>query len=61
MPTHDDMKREGAKDELKGKAREAWGKLTDDEGQEIRGKVEQGWGKAQRELGEILDEDEEEK
>jgi uncharacterized protein YjbJ (UPF0337 family) len=52
----------GKKDQLKGKAKQAWGDVTDnerlhDEGtvDEASGNVQEGFGKARRTVGEALD------
>ncbi len=51
----------GKKDQVKGKAKQAWGDVTDnekvhDEGvaDEAAGKVEEGFGKGRRKVGEAL-------
>ena len=53
---------DGKVDQLKGKAKQAWGDATNDpatydEGvaDEAAGKVEEGFGKARRKVGETLD------
>jgi uncharacterized protein YjbJ (UPF0337 family) len=52
----------GKSDQVKGKAKQAWGDVTDnerlhDEGvaDETAGKVEEGFGKGRRKIGEALD------
>ena len=52
----------GKSDQVKGKAKQAWGDVTDnerlhDEGvaDETAGKVEEGFGKGRRKVGEALD------
>lgn len=60
MPAHEKTEREGTMDELEGKAKEAWGKVTDDESTEMEGKVQQTWGKTQRKAGEAAEEAEKE-
>ena len=52
---------DGKKDQVKGKAKQAWGDVTDnermhDEGvaDEAAGKVEEGFGKGRRKVGEAL-------
>jgi len=56
----DDLGREGMKDQIKGTAKEAEGKirnavgdLTDDTSEQIKGKAQELKGKAQRKLGEL--------
>jgi uncharacterized protein YjbJ (UPF0337 family) len=51
----------GKKDQVKGKAKQAWGDMTDDErmhdqgvADETAGKVEEGFGKGRRKVGEAL-------
>ena len=53
---------DGKVDQAKGRAKQAWGDLTDnerlhDEGaaDEASGKVQEGFGKARRKVGETLD------
>jgi uncharacterized protein YjbJ (UPF0337 family) len=57
----DELKGKGEK--VKGKAKQAWGDVTDnerlhDEGvaDEVSGNVQEGFGKARRKVGEALDE-----
>ena len=54
--------REGRKDQVKGKAKQAWGDLTDnerlrDEGaaDEAKGDLQEGFGKAKRKVGETIE------
>lgn len=54
--------RESQKDQVKGKAKQAWGDLTDnerlrDEGRadEAKGEVQEGFGKAKRKVGETIE------
>ena len=42
--------------QLKGKAREQWGKLTDDQAEVVAGKLEQLLGKVQEQCGITKDE-----
>jgi len=42
---------EGSKSKLKGKARETFGKLTNDKSEQIRGKLEQADGETRRRVG----------
>ena len=53
----------GKGDQVKGKAKQAWGDLTNDQelhdegvADESAGKVEEGFGKARRKLGDALHE-----
>lgn len=53
---------EGKKDQVKGKAKQAWGDLTDnerlkDEGvaDETGGEVQEGLGRARRKIGETIE------
>lgn len=53
---------DGKADKIKGRAKQAWGDLTDDQrthdegvADEASGKVQEGFGKARRKLGETLD------
>ena len=46
----------GTMSDVKGKAKEAAGKLTGDERLETEGKVQQGQGEAQKKLGDAQDE-----
>ena len=57
---NDELKGKG--DQVKGKAKQAWGDVTDnerlhDEGvaDETAGKVQEGFGKGRRKVGEALD------
>jgi uncharacterized protein YjbJ (UPF0337 family) len=47
---------EGQWKQLKGRAREQWGKLTDDDLDEVQGKAEQLIGKVQEKYGVARDE-----
>ncbi|CAN5350685.1 hypothetical protein BH23GEM4_BH23GEM4_13900 [soil metagenome] len=54
----DDIKRKGGKQEVKGAAKEAAGKvqknvgdLTDDTSQQVKGKIKEEKGEAQKEMG----------
>ena len=47
---------EGRWTQLKGKVREQWGKLTDDDLDEVRGRAEQLIGKVQHRYGVAKDE-----
>jgi uncharacterized protein YjbJ (UPF0337 family) len=51
---HDTL--EGQWTQLKGRAREQWGKLTDDDLDQVRGKAEQLAGKVQERYGVAKDE-----
>jgi uncharacterized protein YjbJ (UPF0337 family) len=42
---------DGNKDKLKGKAREAVGRMNDDKGEQIHGKLEQAKGEAKIAIG----------
>jgi uncharacterized protein YjbJ (UPF0337 family) len=53
---------EGKTDQVKGRAKQAWGDLTKDEqlhdegvADEAAGNVQEGFGKARRKVGETLD------
>jgi uncharacterized protein YjbJ (UPF0337 family) len=53
---------DGKADKIKGRAKQAWGDLTDDQrthdegvADEASGKVQEGFGKARRKVGETLD------
>jgi uncharacterized protein YjbJ (UPF0337 family) len=53
---------DGKGNQVKGKAKQAWGDLTDDErlhdegvADETAGNVQEGFGKARRKVGEALD------
>ncbi|MFJ5759369.1 CsbD family protein [Neobacillus sp. NPDC093182] len=48
-------KMNGYVDTVKGKAKEQWGKLTDDRSTETEGKVDQAKGKVQEEVGKVKD------
>jgi uncharacterized protein YjbJ (UPF0337 family) len=59
MKNHDEI--EGQKDQIKGRAKQAWGDLTDneqlhDEGvaDEAAGDVQEGFGRARRKVGETI-------
>ena len=52
----------GKGDQVKGKVKQAWGDLTDDErvhdegvADEASGKVQEGFGKARRKVGEAIE------
>jgi uncharacterized protein YjbJ (UPF0337 family) len=49
------LRREGERDQAKGKIRENIGKISGDKGEEIHGKLEQAKGKAKNELGKAID------
>lgn len=60
MKNRDEM--EGQKDQVKGKVKQAWGDLTDnerlrDEGavDEAGGEVQEGFGRARRKVGEAIE------
>jgi uncharacterized protein YjbJ (UPF0337 family) len=53
---------EGTKEQVKGKTKQAWGDLTDDErlhdegvADEAAGEVQEGFGKARRKVGEAIE------
>ena len=46
---------EGTVEEMKGKAKQAWGDMTDDERAQAEGKVEEAKGKAQQAWGDLKD------
>lgn len=50
---------EGAGHEIKGAVKEAAGKITGDKSTEVKGKIEKNVGSAQREVGEIKEDREE--
>ena len=52
-------KLEGAGHEVKGAVKEAAGKITGDKSTELKGKIEKNVGTAQREVGEIKEDQEE--
>ncbi len=52
---NDKMQDEGTWDRIKGKAREKWGELTDDEMDEARGNWEQFKGRIKQKTGETAD------
>lgn len=49
------LKTEGTKNDLAGKAKKIEGKLTGDKAREAEGKFQEGVGKAQKKTGEALD------
>jgi uncharacterized protein YjbJ (UPF0337 family) len=49
----EDKRTEGKADELKGRAKEAWGDLTDDEKTQREGKADQVKGKAKEAAGNV--------
>ena len=60
MTNRDEL--DGKKDQVKGKAKQAWGDLTDnerlrDEGaaDEAGGEVQEGFGRARRKVGEAIE------
>jgi len=60
MTNRDEL--EGKKEQVKGKAKQAWGDLTDDErlhdegvADEAAGDVQEGFGRARRKVGETLE------
>ncbi|MBI0578090.1 CsbD family protein [Neobacillus cucumis] len=46
----------GNLDQVKGEAKEQWGKLTDDHSKEAEGKVDKAKGKLKEGYGEVKDE-----
>ncbi len=52
---NDKLQDEGTWDRIKGKAREKWGELTDDEMDEARGNAQQLVGKIKQKTGETAD------
>lgn len=48
-------KMNGLVDSVKGKAKEEWGKLTDDRSTETEGKVDQAKGKVKEDVGIVKD------
>jgi uncharacterized protein YjbJ (UPF0337 family) len=60
MKNRDEL--EGQKDQVKGKVKQAWGDLTDNEGlrdegiaDEAAGDVQEGFGRARRKVGEAIE------
>lgn len=60
MPNRDEI--EGKTEQVKGKVKQAWGDLTDDErlrnegvADEAGGDVQEGYGKARRKIGEAIE------
>lgn len=60
MTNRDEL--DGKKDQVKGKVKQAWGDLTDnerlhDEGaaDEAKGEVQEGFGRARRKVGEAIE------
>jgi uncharacterized protein YjbJ (UPF0337 family) len=53
--TMDKHRKEGTKNEIKGKVNELVGDMTDDHSQEARGRAQQNLGEKQREYGEARD------
>ncbi|MDX1420899.1 MAG: CsbD family protein [Rubricoccaceae bacterium] len=49
------QKTEGAIDEAKGKAKQAWGDLTDDKSTHAEGQIDEAKGKAKQKIGEARD------
>lgn len=50
-----DLKKEGAWDQVKGRVKEAWGAITDDDLDRTEGKFEQLVGTIREKTGESLD------
>ena len=48
-----EQKGEGLMDEAKGKAKQAWGDLTDDNSTHAEGQVDEAKGKAKQKIGEV--------
>jgi uncharacterized protein YjbJ (UPF0337 family) len=46
---------EGSADKMKGKAKEAWGAVTDDNSKRLEGQGDQVKGSAKKKIGEIQD------
>jgi uncharacterized protein YjbJ (UPF0337 family) len=46
---------EGTLEEMKGKGKQAWGDLTDDEGTKTEGMLDEAKGKGQQALGDLKD------
>jgi uncharacterized protein YjbJ (UPF0337 family) len=46
---------QGSADELKGKAKQAWGDLTDDDRLKAEGRADEAKGKAERFMGDVKD------
>ena len=60
MTNRDEL--DGKKDQVKGKVKQAWGDLTDNErlreedaADEAAGEVQEGFGKARRKVGEAIE------
>lgn len=47
-----DLKKDGLKNEIAGKAKQVKGVLTDDDGKKIEGKAQESAGKAQQDVDE---------
>ncbi|MFN3431658.1 MAG: CsbD family protein [Candidatus Sericytochromatia bacterium] len=56
MAENRDMEMQGMGNQVKGKARELWGRLSGKESDVTRGKVEQTGGKVQEHLGRAANE-----
>lgn len=50
--SHEEDKARGTAEEYKGKGKQAWGALTDDNETEASGKADEAKGKARQKLGE---------
>lgn len=48
-------KMSGAKDKIKGEAKEKYGEFTDDKKKEVEGKIDQAKGEAKKKYGEAKD------
>lgn len=48
-----ETKTEGKADEMKGKAKETWGRVTDDEDTEAQGKADQAKGHGKQAWGDV--------
>lgn len=50
------QKGEGMMDEAKGKAKQAWGDVTDDKSKHAEGQIDEAKGKAKQKIGEAREE-----
>ena len=55
MSNQMDDRTEGLVDQAKGKGKEVWGKLTDDEDMEAEGKLDQAGGRVKEGVADVTD------
>jgi uncharacterized protein YjbJ (UPF0337 family) len=55
MSEHVDGRSEGMLDQAKGKGKEVWGKVTDDEDMEAEGKLDQAGGRVKQGVADVKD------